>query len=930
MVQDLSGGRIYKGSIAQISVHVLPPCFDPEKVADLTLNFYTEIGGGSVEFSGDTITLEGNIATVVFQPIQLDGLADGLLRYNVSYNYDDEPKTVDLETRFYVKTPNPYEPIKYVTEDTVKEIVDEKVDEGGFATSAETVELISEAMDAESARTESTYAKAEDLEQAINAETARTESTYAKKSDIPSLQGYATETFVDGRVNAEAARAESAYAKPADITAALEGYNPTDNFKTINGNSIIGEGDIEIQGGSGDSNYLIVDSLDEIENPVEGMRAFVNAQYEDKEGYIIIPTLPDNDHFAGRMYINDGEEMYSVYYTGEEGARGWHWDWDNSGQWREREWNGHIIHYQATDTTFNYYFINDNEPYFVPEDSTVEAATFRIMAANAKQYIYYEEYGWIEENMILQEGSTALQYREYFFSYHNPLEHGLFIQYYDKIIKIVSYRVSDADLIYLTGYAQNGDKDRQFIFSYTGHDGLIQRNWENWVFAGDNFISSRQKGIKGGYYYHYTWDRTEDFNPWDDNNRRMIGYLFPDVAGYVISSNQCWDRVASIYHGTEEEHDWSWEIRRNDNDYENCENNGNWRVCDDRFGYRRNIENYNFELFFKDNPEEYTIVLNDNPDINAAMEEATLNAFEMWLLPFQEGNNRRAVFELEGYWHYDYGDWEPTLKYGENYFWDAPFRFIFHWHEEGWLDFYSNIPFAIDKEGDTRLWLQATQGYFTLNDYGYEHFNTIPDILYQNYSDEGDIILFGEDEAQYLIGHAMESETARTENTYAKPADIATALEGYNPTANFKTVNGESIIGEGDIEIQGGLEVVDYNTMSTEKGREIYTNPEKYILKNNDAFFTYYGKQSGSRNQIYVQIYIPYSGNISIKSLSINDVGTKGTRGEGEFYYKSKIDTLLNGKVNNVNGVAGIWSGTQAEYDAIATKDPNTLYVIKG
>lgn len=46
---------------------------------------------------------------------------------------------------------------------------------------------------------------------------------------------------------------------------------------------------------------------------------------------------------------------------------------------------------------------------------------------------------------------------------------------------------------------------------------------------------------------------------------------------------------------------------------------------------------------------------------------------------------------------------------------------------------------------------------------------------------------------------------------------------------------------------------------------------------------------------------------------------------------QSKIQglaTSLNGKMNTSGGVTGIWSGTQAAYDAIATKNPATLYVI--
>lgn len=38
--------------------------------------------------------------------------------------------------------------------------------------------------------------------------------------------------------------------------------------------------------------------------------------------------------------------------------------------------------------------------------------------------------------------------------------------------------------------------------------------------------------------------------------------------------------------------------------------------------------------------------------------------------------------------------------------------------------------------------------------------------------------------------------------------------------------------------------------------------------------------------------------------------------------------TALDGKVSGLNGVTGIWKGTQSAYDAIGTKDPNVYYVV--
>ena len=99
---------------------------------------------------------------------------------------------------------------------------------------------ISEAMEAETSRTESTYAKKSEvtgytttdevnqaIETAMEAETARTENTYAKPVDIPSLDGYAKTTAVTEEIQtaiaAETARTEDVYAKKSEIPS-LDGY----------------------------------------------------------------------------------------------------------------------------------------------------------------------------------------------------------------------------------------------------------------------------------------------------------------------------------------------------------------------------------------------------------------------------------------------------------------------------------------------------------------------------------------------------------------------------------------------------------------------------------------------------------------------------------------------------------------------------------
>lgn len=67
----------------------------------------------------------------------------------------------------------------------------------------------------------------------------------------------------------------------------LDGQTGALTTKTINGNAILGSGDIVISGSSSDSNYVVVDALSAITNPVEGMIAYIPAHSETFTGFSI-------------------------------------------------------------------------------------------------------------------------------------------------------------------------------------------------------------------------------------------------------------------------------------------------------------------------------------------------------------------------------------------------------------------------------------------------------------------------------------------------------------------------------------------------------------------------------------------------------------------------------------------------------------------
>lgn len=121
--------KLYKGSIYPIEV-AFAPCYCQDKevaISDLVIHFYTTEGGASIEFSGDSITVSGFVATVVFQPEQLDSLEDGVLRFTSEFNYGGSAIKWSCATNKFLLTPPSYTPIQVVTEDNVQKIVNDTI-----------------------------------------------------------------------------------------------------------------------------------------------------------------------------------------------------------------------------------------------------------------------------------------------------------------------------------------------------------------------------------------------------------------------------------------------------------------------------------------------------------------------------------------------------------------------------------------------------------------------------------------------------------------------------------------------------------------------------------------------------------------------------------------------------------------------------------
>lgn len=118
----------------------------------------------------------------------------------------------------------------------------------------------------------------------------------------------------------------------------------------------------------------------------------------------------------------------------------------------------------------------------------------------------------------------------------------------------------------------------------------------------------------------------------------------------------------------------------------------------------------------------------------------------------------------------------------------------------------------------------------------------------------------------------------------------------------LKTINGQSLIGSGNITISGGgsADLSNYYTIAE----------TDYLL--NDL----------SQRKLDVTAYTPTDLSqywTSAQTQSAIDAATQGKADASNVYNKSEINSIINNK---------FWCGTQTQYEALATKDPNILYLI--
>lgn len=159
-------------------------------------------------------------------------------------------------------------------------------------------------------------------------------------------------------------------------------------------------------------------------------------------------------------------------------------------------------------------------------------------------------------------------------------------------------------------------------------------------------------------------------------------------------------------------------------------------------------------------------------------------------------------------------------------------------------------------------------------------------------------------------------------NTYTK-TEVDAVLSGKQETlisgTNIKTINNESILGSGNITINVTVDSELSTTSESPVQNKVITN----TLNEKERAISIALNDLEERK-------IDESGLTEAISAATDDMATQ-TWVSGFTYNKTATDNLLNAKADTTAlGGLTLVKLTQAEYDALATKDSNTLYVIVG
>ena len=143
-------------------------------------------------------------------------------------------------------------------------------------------------------------------------------------------------------------------------------------FEDVEETTITTEG-----GGSGESNYVIVSNLEDIEDPYEGLEAYVEAHTVSHEYTGLTLTTTETEDYVGFLYDGNGDQKAQVYISGSD----FYWNWENDG----------YVHPMG-----EFFYKTKNEVgtfiFYVPSDDWyVEAHTENTVTGTTENYEFEED-----------------------------------------------------------------------------------------------------------------------------------------------------------------------------------------------------------------------------------------------------------------------------------------------------------------------------------------------------------------------------------------------------------------------------------------------------------------------------------------------------------------------------------------------------------
>ena len=155
-------------------------------------------------------------------------------------------------------------------------------------------------------------------------------SVYALKTEIPSLTGYATETWVESKGYLTEHQSLENYALKSEIPSldgyalkseipSLDGYVQGSNLKTINGESIVGSGDITIQATGGVTEEWVTSQGYATETWVESKGYALKSEIPDMSGYALKSEIPSLTGYATETWVTSQGYTTQTYVDNKIG-----------------------------------------------------------------------------------------------------------------------------------------------------------------------------------------------------------------------------------------------------------------------------------------------------------------------------------------------------------------------------------------------------------------------------------------------------------------------------------------------------------------------------------------------------------------------------------------------------------------------------------